>query len=201
MSPRTPRRGRVRLAGALAAAPLLVPLAACSSTPGASSAVPDKGFVSGDGSVRVVPAAERKSPVTLAGTTIDGKPLDLADYRGKVVVVNVWGSWCDPCQREAAGLQAAWAARQAKPVQFVGIDIRDQPAAARAFQRKKGVTYPSIDGSDGSALLAFRGSLPPSAIPSTLVLDARGRVAARVLGPVTERTLTGLVDDTLAESA
>jgi peroxiredoxin len=186
---------------AVGAVPLLLLAAACSSTPGATGAVPDKGYVSGDGSVREVAAGSRTAPVSLSGTTIDGKPLDLADYRGKVVVVNVWGSWCDPCQREATGLEAAWAARQSKPVQFVGIDIRDQPAAARAFQRKKGITYPSLDGSDGSALLAFRGSLPPSAIPSTLVLDRQGRVAARVLGPVTERTLTGLVDDALAEPA
>ena len=186
---------------AAAALPLLLAATACSTTPGASSAVPDKGYVSGDGSVRVVAAGSRTGPISLSGTTIDGKPLDLASYRGKVVVVNVWGSWCDPCQREATALQGAWAARQAKPVQFVGIDIRDQPAAARAFQRKKGITYPSLDGSDGSALLAFHGSLSPSAIPSTIVLDRQGRVAARVLGTVTQATLTGLVDDALAEPA
>ena len=192
------RRTRV---AAVVALPLLLAATACSSTPGASSAVPDKGYVSGDGSVRLVAAGSRTGPISLSGTTIDGKPLDLASYRGKVVVVNVWGSWCDPCQREAAALQSAWVARQSKPVQFVGIDIRDQPAAARAFARKKGITYPSLDGSDGSALLAVHGSLSPSAIPSTLVLDRQGRVAARVLGTVTRSTLTGLVDDTLAEPA
>jgi hypothetical protein len=84
-------------------------------------------------------------------------------------------------------------------VQFVGVDTRDQTAAARAHQRRFGVSYPSIDDDGGQVLLAFRGTLPPVAIPSTLVLDRSGRVAARVLGPVDAATLRGLIADVAAE--
>jgi thiol-disulfide isomerase/thioredoxin len=188
-----------RAASLVSAVAAVTLLAACSATPGASSAAPDKGYVSGDGSVRVVAPSDRKAAISLSGKTIEGVPLDVSTYRGKVVVVNVWGSWCDPCQREATALERSWQATRDNGVQFVGVDIRDQASAARAFQRKKGITYPSLDGADGRALLAFRGTLPPNAIPSTIVLDRQGRVSARVLGPVTETTLTSMVEDVLAE--
>ena len=107
----------------------------------------------------------------LTGRTLDGARFDVSDHRGEVVVVNVWGSWCPPCIAEAADLQDVWAADQAKGVQFVGINFRDNRDAALAHERRFGVTYPSIDDGAGETLLQLRGSLPPRAIPSTLVLD------------------------------
>jgi thiol-disulfide isomerase/thioredoxin len=162
--------------------------------------VPDQGYVSGDSTITTRAVAEREPPVRFEGTTLDGEPFDVRDHRGKVVVVNVWGSWCPPCIAEAPALQDVWAATGAEGVQFVGINTRDNAAAARAHERRFGVTYPSIDDDGGRVLLSLRGTLPPKAVPSTMVLDRRGRVAARVLGEVGAATLRALVSEALAES-
>lgn len=166
---------------------------------GESGGVPDQGYISGDSTITTVTVVERKDPVRFAGTTLDGRPFDVRDHRGDVVVINVWGSWCPPCIAEAPDLQEVWEGTEALGVQFVGIDTQDQPAAARAHEKRFGVTYPSIDDDGGRVLLALRGTLPPKAIPSTLVLDRQGRVAARVLGQVRAATLRALISDALAE--
>ncbi|MFD2083011.1 TlpA disulfide reductase family protein [Actinopolymorpha cephalotaxi] len=153
-------------------------------------------FVSGSGTVTTMPPGERKQAPAVAGATLDGRRVSLADYRGKVVVLNVWGSWCAPCRKEAPDLAAASRALRAKGVEFLGINTRDntrQPA--QAFVRTFGVPYPSIYDPNGDQLLGFRATLPPSAIPSTLVIDKQGRVAARVLGSVSRRTLEQLTTD------
>jgi thiol-disulfide isomerase/thioredoxin len=160
---------------------------------------PDKGYVSGDGTVTVTAAASRRSPVDFVGKTLEGARFQARAHRGSVLVVNVWGSWCPPCIAEAPVLERVWDQTRTTGVQFVGVDTRDQAAAARAHQRRFGVSYPSIDDDGGQVLLAFRGTLPPVAIPSTLVLDRSGRVAARVLGPVDAATLRGLIADVAAE--
>ena len=118
-----------------------------------------------------------------------------------MVVVNVWGSWCAPCIAEAPALQAVHELTQDQDVSFVGVNTKDGAAAARAHEKRFGVTYPSIDDDGGRVLLDLRGSLPPSAIPSTLVLDREGRVAARILGKADRTVLNGVVDDVLAEDA
>jgi thiol-disulfide isomerase/thioredoxin len=192
----SPRRRRPRPALALVAAALLA-LAACSG--GSAAAVPGQGFVSGDGSVTQVAVADRKDPVSFRGTTLDGQPYDVEDDRGRVVVVNVWGSWCAPCIAEAPALQAVHELTHDQDVSFVGINTKDGKAAARAHEKRFGVTYPSIDDDGGRVLLDLRGSLPPSAIPSTLVLDREGRVAARILGKTDRTVLSGVVADVVAE--
>jgi thiol-disulfide isomerase/thioredoxin len=175
-----------------------VVLAGCSSgTP--QSGAPDKGYISGDGTLTLMPAADRKDAVAFAGSTLQGDRFDVSDHRGQVVVVNVWGSWCAPCIAEAPVLERVWEQTRSLDVQFVGVNSRDQEAAARAHERRFEISYPSIDDDGGRVLLAFRGTLPPVATPSTLVLDRQGRVAARVLGPVSASTLRGVVDDVLAE--
>jgi peroxiredoxin len=100
---------------------------------------------------------------------------------------------------EAPALERAWQELRSDPVRFVGVNTRDQRAAALAHDRRFHVTYPSIGDDGGRVLLAFRGQLPPTAIPSTLVLDRRGRVAARVIGQVDTATLRGIVSDVLQE--
>ena len=116
-------------------------------------------------------------------------------------MVNFWGSWCAPCRAEAEDLEEVHRATEGEGVQFVGINTDTDLAAARAHEKRFGVTYPSIDSDGGRLLLALRGTLQPYAMPSTLVLDRDGRVAARVLGKVDASTLTGLITDALREKA
>ena len=165
----------------------------CSNDVGGSG---DQGYVAGKGIITSLPVADRKAPADVSGTTLDGKHLDLADYRGRVVVVNVWGSWCPPCRAEAPMLADAARELAAKDVAFVGIDTRDPSrTAAEAFARNQRLPYPSIYDQSGRTLLAFRGTLTPNAIPSTIVIDPRGRVSGSVLGQITRTTLEDLVDD------
>jgi thiol-disulfide isomerase/thioredoxin len=167
--------------------------AACTNDVGSSG---DQGYVAGKGIITSLPAADRKAPADVSGTTLDGKRLDLADYRGRVVVVNVWGSWCPPCRAEAPMLADAARDLTGHDVAFVGIDTRDPSrTAAQAFARNQRMPYPSIYDQSGRTLLAFRGTLTPNAIPSTLVIDPRGRVAGSVLGQITRTTLEDLVQD------
>ncbi|TDT29994.1 TlpA family protein disulfide reductase [Naumannella halotolerans] len=163
---------------------------------GCSSGRTTDGFVSPEPGLTQVPPQERQPAPVLTGTTLTGEPISFADYPGKVLVVNVWGSWCAPCRKEAPELVRA-SEETADVAQFIGINTRDQaPAAAIAFERENGVSYPSIFDVDGQAIVSFADTLPPNGIPSTLIIDTEGRVAARILGPTTATTLVGLVEDT-----
>jgi thiol-disulfide isomerase/thioredoxin len=146
------------------------------------------------------PASDRGKPISLSGDLLEGGRLDVASLRGKVVVVNVWGSWCGPCVEEAPALASAHGELAPQGVRFVGVDTRDPSAsAARQFVANHQQTWPSLTDDDGTLLLAFRGKVNPSAIPATLVLDRSGRVAARALGAVRTDTLTALVGTVLKE--
>ena len=183
-------------------------LAACTSDANSvaeqAKAGDGKGYVAGDGTVQQVAVAQRDTTVALAGTTVDGKAWSAAaDAKDKVVVVNVWGSWCGPCVDETPHLQQVWSSLSSagQPVQFVGIDIKESPVNAAAFLKANGVSYPSLSdsASGGQPMLALQGKAP--ATPSTLVLDRQGRIAARVLGATTAATLSAIIDDVVAEKA
>jgi thiol-disulfide isomerase/thioredoxin len=187
-----------RTVAALAAAVLVaaVALTGCSTSQASGGA---SGYIEGEGTVTVVPAAGRSQPRSFAGTTLDGATFDVASTRGHVTVVNVWASWCPPCRAEAPGLEQAHQALQGKGVRFVGIDTRDEAPQARAYVKRFGITFPNISDDGGAVLLAFRDTLPPTAIPSTLVLDRKGRIAVRVLGGVTDDRLRQVVEQVMAE--
>ncbi len=189
---------------ALLSAAVLLGMGGCSADPNSVAAQAragdQKGYVSGDGAVETIPVDSRSAPVELSGELIDGGSWDSASARGDVVVVNVWGSWCAPCVAEAPDLQEVWSSFEeaGDPVQFIGIDFREDPARGLAFTTKEGITYPSLSDESGVLILELQGKAPT--VPTTLVLDPEGRIAARVNGPVSASTLTGLVDDVLAES-
>lgn len=193
-----------RVGTAAATLALSAVLVACGSDPSSISAQArsgdGKGFVSGDGSIERTSINRRDAALTLQGTTLEGRSWSLSQDAGKVVVLNVWGSWCGPCVAEATDLEKAWTQLkgQGKPVQFMGLDFKEGPEAGTAFQRKYKVTYPSLAFDGGRPSMALQGKAP--AVPTTLILDRRGRIAARVLGQTTTATVIGLVDDVLAEN-
>ncbi|MDP9608308.1 thiol-disulfide isomerase/thioredoxin [Streptomyces demainii] len=175
-------------------------LTACSGG-GASGGSADTKFVQGKGGVDTVPEGGRKDVPQLSGKTLEGKPLDVADYKGKIVVLNVWGSWCAPCRAEAPNLAKVAKDTKAKGVQFIGINTRDDnPAPARKFEKEYNVGYPSLYDPIGKLMLRFpKGSLNPQAIPSTIVLDREGRIAARALTPLSEERLRAMLEPLIAE--
>ena len=143
---------------------------------------------------------ERRVLADFSVELLDGRRFDQSDLIGTVSVVNVWGSWCGPCRTEAPDLVRV-ARRLGDRVNFLGINVRDNPASAQAFERAFEIPYPSVHPDDaGTAILAFDGALTAAAVPSTVVLDEQGRVAARVVGPVDAATLRGLVLDALGAS-
>lgn len=186
---------RYRLVAMVSAVALAVLLSACG---GGDAQGPGTGFVAGDGSIVLLDEAARTPAPALAGTTLDGGEFVLADHLGEVVVMNVWASWCAPCRAEAPELQSLWEEFEGNGVQFVGLDTRDTDAAALAFIEAYGITYPNVIDTDGRLQLLFADSLPPQAIPSTLVIDPQGRVAGRILGRASESTLRGLIEGALA---
>ena len=184
------------LVGATLACLLL--LTGCSSLRGTG----EKGFISGDQSVVLIDEGDRSAPVDLTGDSLTGEPVDVADYRGKVTVVNVWWSGCGPCRTEMPLLAEA-SSELGDDVAFVGINIRDSSQSqGLAFSDDAGVEYPSIYDPNGRAMLAFSGKVSLIATPSTVFLDADGRVAAMISGDVpSKQTLLDVIDDVSGKSA
>ncbi|QKW08428.1 TlpA family protein disulfide reductase [Streptomyces sp. NA04227] len=175
-------------------------LTACTSG-GTSGGGGDTNFVMGKDGISTVKSGDRKDGPDIAGETLDGDKLALADMRGKVVVLNVWGSWCPPCRAEAPGFVRVATDLKPKGVEFVGINTRNSSTGpAKKFEKDYGVTYPSLYDPAGRLMLRFgKGTLNPQAIPSTLVLDREGRIAARSLRPLSEEKLRKMIDPVLAE--
>jgi thiol-disulfide isomerase/thioredoxin len=187
-------RARTTLSATAAAIAATGLLAGCAGTQAAQTGPggSDSRYVAGDGSARFIQPAGRKPAPRASGTTLDGTSLDLSSLRGKVVVVNFWASWCAPCRGEAPALEQIYREQKAKGVAFAGVDIKDDQQPAKAFVRKFKVEYPSIVDQDGQVTLAFR-DVPPNAVPSTLILDRQGRIAASVIGATTYTALTALL--------
>ena len=168
----------------------LLLLTGCSNG-GASKA--QESFIAGSGAVTKIKADSRLAAPAISGMTLNGSTFTFT--KGKVAVINVWASWCSPCRAEEPTLSAL--SRKYSDVQFIGILTRDNPVNAEAFARKRGTPYPTLI--DDSILIGFRKSLPANAIPTTVVIDRQGRVAARISGGVTVASLSQLIEEVSAE--
>jgi len=160
---------------------------------GGGSSASEESFVSGDGATTFIKISDRKIAPVITGMTLSGE--NYTYQKDRVAVVNVWASWCSPCRAEAPTLVAL--ANKHTDVAFIGILTRDNPANAEAFERRFKIPYPTVI--DDSILLGFKGSLPANAIPTTVVLDKSGLVAARISGVVTVASLSKLIEKVSAE--
>jgi peroxiredoxin len=155
-------------------------------------------FVQGSYSSEFFSPGSRSLAPAVTGTTLTGKPFSLRAQRGDVVVMNFWGSWCAPCRREAPILGALARYFQNKPVRFIGDNELDSTATAEAFERTFNIGYPSLFDPSEEVALAFHSTVPPAAIPSTLVIDRSSHIAARVVGEVSYNGLKALINEVLA---
>jgi peroxiredoxin len=186
---RTKRRAVVLVAAVITGALLVVVLVAGWATSG-KRAVSD---VDGNPNAVLYASGHRPLAPDFTGTTLTGSRLSFSSYRGRVVVVNFWGSWCVPCREEAAAL--AVTAQQYSPagVSFLGVDVRDTTASALAFARSFGIPYPSVSDSGSQITLDFTSVVPIAGTPTTLVIDRTGHIAGAVFGPATYTELTAIL--------
>ena len=161
----------------------------------------NKNYIAGDGTVLEFAEANRGAAIEWAGKTTTGGTLKSSQLTGVVVVMNFWYAGCAPCRAEAPDLVALNKEFTGQTVQFVGVNVRDSAATANAFERKFNIVWPSIvDSTTGSVLLAFTGVVTPQAVPTTLVIDGKGRVTARVLGKIEKGTLKALIKTAVSEN-
>jgi peroxiredoxin len=179
----------------LLAAALLA--AGCSTGSDAVETGTEFNFVSPGGKVDITYEGDDRQQIPeLQGESLmeEGKQIKLSSYKGKVVVLNLWGAWCPPCRVEAPQLQKVWESYEDKDVQILGIDLRDPDRSfPEDFMRDTGLTYPSIYDPSSRSLLALKG-YPRAAIPSTIVLDKQHRVVAVFLRDLLASDLTPVLD-------
>ena len=198
---RLPSTARRAVAGAALAAAVALGAAACGGGATAQDSAVGNGssFVSGSyGTTEYQPGSRPQAP-GVTGTTLTGSRFTLAADHGSVVVMNFWGSWCTPCRAEAPVLAQLARTFSGPGVRFVGVDIRDDPASAEAYMRNFRITYPSLNDPNDTVALDFSGTVPPAGIPTTLVIDRSGHVAARIIGPVSYSGLKALIAKVSAE--
>jgi len=130
---------------------------------------------------------------------ITDQPIHLSDFAGKVVVINIWGSWCAPCRTETPELEKVFTATKVLGVQFLGIDVRDDRSAAKDFVTDRHVTYPSIFDPPMRTVIALGRNYPTSVVPTTMVLDRQHRVAAVFLRALLAEDLQPVIERIAAE--
>jgi peroxiredoxin len=207
-STRSVPRSRARVAIAVTAAVLAgITLAGCSSNGNDSlskqyGAGTTQNYISGDGAVTEIAQDKRKDTVDFDAKDIDGQSVSSKAMRGKVVVLNFWYASCPPCRAEAKYLKQSYSKYASQGVDFVGVNVRDQKGTAEAFDRNFKIPYPTVlDADTGTMQLALSGSIAPNSVPTTIVLDKKGRIAARVLGAVDSQSiLDTLIGDELSSS-
>jgi thiol-disulfide isomerase/thioredoxin len=190
-----------KLRSLITAAAVIIGVAGCAGTGNVDTSVSGSilgGF--GGGAIVIYKVSDRQMMGDVSGTTLQGKQLSLSSYRGKFLVVDFWSENCGPCHGEEQSLEQLSKDEAAKNVAFVGIDERDNRAAALSFERQYHVTYPSLYDRSDAFVLDFPGAAPPST-PTTLVIDPQGRIAARVSGALYFTQLRRLVNVVRTESA
>ncbi|MGO1199444.1 MAG: TlpA family protein disulfide reductase [Dermabacteraceae bacterium] len=193
---RPTRRSLLGGVGGLSAALLL---AACGTDTSDRYTSGDSGYVPGDGVATEIPPADRGQPLEVVGTTYDQEDFSSSEHRGEVLVLNVWYASCPPCRKEAPDLQAIHEEYQDQGVFFIGVNVRDSAGPAAAFEETYGITYPSMPDTDAEIMYSLRGQVAPNAVPSTLVIDREGRVAARISGAADPSVLRAMLDAVIAE--
>ena len=192
------KRRLVVLAAAVLAGTALAVVLLTGWAGGGSSGVTD---VAGSTSAVLYSAGHRPLAPDFTATTLTGAPLNFSSYRGRVVVVNFWGSWCAPCRAEAPTL--AVTAQQYRPagVAFLGVDVRDTTASALAFARDFGITYPSVSDSGSEITSDFTSVVPIAGTPTTLVIDRTGHIAGAVFGTATHQELADILGEVAGKAA
>jgi thiol-disulfide isomerase/thioredoxin len=152
-------------------------------------------YVNGDTNEIVYAQGHRALAPDFTGTSLTGTPISLASYHGKVVVLNFWGSWCNPCRSEAPTLAVLAEEYGPKGVSFLGDDVGDTPANALAFTRSVGITYPSVNDASYSVVQDFGRVVPVSDTPTTVVIDGTGRIAGLVIGAISYQAMTTILND------
>lgn len=189
------------LAGLTAALVLLSGCAAPSSGLSTSPTAGANAYTPANSTIVEIPPDKRDAPVHFDGPLVTGGRIDSDTWQGSVVVVNFWYAACPPCRAEARDLQAVHTQFINERVEFIGVNVRDTAATAEAFEKEFGITYPSIlDANTGAVQYAFAGKAAPNAVPTTIVLDQRGRMASRIVGRIPSRgTLAALIKTAMGE--
>ncbi len=157
-------------------------------------------YIDGNTSQMVYAVGHRPLAPEFTATSLTGTPVRLGSYRGKVVVVNFWGSWCDPCRGEAPTLAVLSEQYRSHGISFLGDDVGDTPTNAMAFTRSIGITYPSVNDASYAIVQDFDKVVPVGYTPTTVVIDRTGRIAGLMIGPVTYQTMTTMLHDVAASS-
>ncbi len=185
----------------LAAAAALVTLTGCTAAEGRAD-VTNGGefrFVEGTPSGEVIPEAERAPAPDFGGTLLGGGDWTSAELDGDIAVLNFWGSWCPPCRVETPEFQEVYAEVRDEGVTFLGLNVKEADEQfAQAFVDSRGIEFPSLYDPAGEVALTFQ-DYPATAIPSTIVLDRDGRVAAVYTGAVAQDDLRAVIDRLLGE--
>ena len=156
-------------------------------------------FVAGTPAGEVIPVGQRAAAPSFSGTLLGGGSFSSASLRGKVAVLNFWGSWCAPCRVETPQFQQVYAQVRGQGVSFLGLNVKETSEQfPLAFLHRFGIDFPSIYDPRGEVALAFR-DYPANAIPSTIVLDRENRVAAVYTGEVAQKDLRRVIDRVLKE--
>lgn len=195
---------RLRLALAAVVALASLAVSGCATDPLAEDYLNggNENYISGEG-ITEVPLAKRGDPIEFSGLTDQGTEVSRSDYAGEVLVVNFWYASCPPCRTEAPDLDALAEKYAGAGASFIGVNIYDAADTSLAFARTFNIDYPSLlDSQEGKVRLAFAGDISPKAVPTTFVLDREGRIAARILGQLRERSiLDTIVADLVKEPA
>jgi len=157
--------------------------------------------VDGSASAVLYTAGHRPLAPDFSGTTLTGSRLSFSSYRGRVVVLNFWGSWCGPCREEAPALAVTAQQYHQAGVAFLGVDVRDTPASAEAFTRDFGITYPSVSDPGSEIALDFTAVVPIAGTPTTLVIDRTGHIAGAVFGTATYPELSAILAKVTGQAA